>query len=134
ESLTIQGPTFGQAGLLACGYLQSRLVRDGPGNIHLQIGYVPNVLLIDLRPDTGVGRAPNQLHGHAYPVTGPQHGSFEQGVDLQLAGDLRQFLPRVLEVHRGGPRNDSELPDPSQVADKRFGEAIGKVLILRVTG
>jgi hypothetical protein len=55
--------------------------------------------LSDHRVVSGVGL--DDLGVQAHGLADPGDGAFDDEVDAQLAGDLRQELRRVLVVHRG---------------------------------
>src|SRR3984885_9355851 len=76
----------------------------------------------------------DKLQGHMHLVTGAGDGAFEDGVDVESAGDFRQRPVRVLELHGGGAGNDPEGGILGEHGGQFVGHAVGEELLIRIAG
>src|SRR5580700_2536080 len=76
----------------------------------------------------------NKLQGHMHLVTGARDRAFEDGVNVEGAGDFRQRPVRILELHGGGAGNDPEGGVLGKQGREFVGHAVGEVLLIRIAG
>ena len=67
-------------------------------------------------------------------IAGAEHRAVHYRIDIELASDLRQWLPGTLVQHRRGSRNHPERADLAQRRNQLVGHAIGEVLLRHITG
>ena len=65
-----------------------------------------------------------QLGGNTHSLTRTDHRSFNDGVDVQFARNLRQALLCAFVLHDGSSRDDAQRADFSQVGNQLVRHAI----------
>ena len=81
-----------------------------------------------LAPESGLGIGLDDLGVQAHAVGETGDGAFDDEVDAQLLGDLRQEFLRLLVVHRRLARDDAHAMDAGQRGDQGVGHAVDEVL------
>src|ERR1700722_10250156 len=76
----------------------------------------------------------DKVQGHMHPIAGARDCTFEDGVNIEGAGDFRQRPVRVLELHGGGAGNDPEGGILGEHGRQFVGHAVGEVLLIRIAG
>src|SRR6185312_5711552 len=82
---------------------------NGLRHIALQCQHVGQIAIVCLRPEVLVACTANQLCGDADATALTDYRSFDQSIDLQRFGDLRDRKLRVFEAHHGSARDDTEI-------------------------
>jgi len=68
------------------------------------------------------------------PVAGADRGAFDDGVDVELAGNIGEWAAGALVGHDRSTGDDAKVGDPGKLCDEFVGHAVGEVLLRRVTG
>src|ERR1700737_408087 len=92
---------------------------------------VAQVALVSFGPEMAVGRSIYQLRGDADPVTGPEHGSFDDGIDAKFFSDLSNGFLLASVTHDGSTRGSAQFADFRQRGNQLVGHAICKIFLLR---
>ena len=87
-----------------------------------------------LGPEVAVGASVDELGGDADAVAGADDGAFDDGVDVELAGDVGKWAAGALVGHDGGAGDDAKVGDTGELGDELVGHAVGEVLLGGVAG
>ena len=92
------------------------------------------IALVALCPDVVVGSRLHQSCGDADPSVRAENRTFHDRIDVQLLGDSKQRLARVLVLHRRRTRDDAQPFERRQMGDQLVRKTFGEVLLLRIAG
>jgi hypothetical protein len=76
----------------------------------------------------------DKLQGHMHLVTGARDWAFEDGVNVEGAGDFRQRPVRVLELLGGSAGNDPQGGILGEHGRQFVGHAVDEVLLAWIAG
>jgi hypothetical protein len=93
-----------------------------------------DVALVSFRPEMHIGGDLDQLGRDADAVAGAGDGSFDDGVDVQLATDVLDAFPGLLVAHDAGARDHAHASHLGEVGNERIRHAIREVGLLRISG
>ena len=112
--------------------LHPELINDLARNFILDGKYVVELPVPGFRPDLGVGRSVNQLHGHANCVTRLAHRALQYVSHTQFCGNRRDVLVGVLVLEGRGSRDDPQFPDAGEQVQHFFADAVGEELLFGI--
>ena len=95
-----RGP--GQSGPAALEQLCANLLRNGVGNLALQVQDVAAITVICLRPEMLIGVSLNELGGHTHPLTRTDDRSLDDGIYVQFASNFGRPFLCLFVRHDGG--------------------------------
>ena len=117
-------------GLLRWSELCANLLRNGVGNLALQVQDVAAITVICLRPEMLIGVSLNELGGNTHPSTRTDDRSLDDGIYVQFASNFGQALLCAFSVrHDGGSCDYPQRADFSEVRDQLIRHAVREILL-----
>src|SRR5438093_2114917 len=94
---------------------------------------VVQVAIIALRPQTIAGCRLQELRGYAEALTCSPNAAFHDITSAEHAADFLHIDSLALDCERGVPSGDQEMSESAEFGDDIFGQAIGKILLFRIS-
>jgi hypothetical protein len=113
--------------------LHLNLLRYGLCHVALQSEHVPELAIVGFRPEVLVGRGSDQLGVDSNPAALSYYRSFHNGIHAERFGNFWYCQLGILEAHDRGARNNPQIANPGETADKGFGHAVRDVFLRRIS-
>lgn len=109
-----------------------QLFDNGVGDFILYGEDVSEFPVVTLRPEMASISAIDKLPGHTHARTGLSNAALEQKGDAEFLGYLLYLHGPALVSERRVAGHNMKVRNLRQVSDDVFGDAVGKILLLRV--
>ena len=124
----------GEARLLPWRHLHPDAGGHVPRYLSLHSQHVAQIELVRLCPEMAFRRHLNQVGRDADPLSGVEHGAFQNRLHLQLLRNLTQWLRALPVADHGLIGEHLQGADLAQFGDQRLRHAIREVVLLGVAG
>ena len=114
--------------------LDLQCARHGLADFRLDGEHILQLIVMDMRPQHAAAvRGADHPDGDADAIALLVHGTLDQVGHAQCSADLRRAVRGIAELEAGVLADHLEFVDLGKVGDQLFGQAVGEVLLFRIT-